>query len=443
MFAFRLTLLLLVILSAPRGFANDILPGRASDRSILLHSGTIHPISSQAIENGKLLIKAGLIAAVGAADDVFLEESDAIRVDCAGKHLYPGLISANGTLGLVEISAVRATRDTSEPGMLNPSVRAEIAINPDSELIPVTRSNGVLVSLSVPQTSGGLVSGKSALIAHDGWTWEQMTVKAPVGMHLFWPSMRGSSSGSDKALKAQADQRKKSLDQLKALINDARNYQKSKAVNDRSFRSDVRLEAMLPVLDKSLPVFLHASSIAQIQSALQFVAKEDLKAVLVSGHDIVRVIPLLKQRKIPVILTNVQSLPLRRWEPYDHPMTVPSQLHQAGVPFCIANGSGQPGSSSARNLPYLAAAAVPFGLPADEAIRAITLSPAQILGVADRLGSLEKGKHATLFVSTGNPLEITSNVTRAYIQGREIDLSNRQVQLYRKYQEKYRRARSE
>ena len=181
--------------------ANDVLPANETDQAILLYNGSVHPISSAAITSGKLLMDAGQIVAIGSADEVLEGEEDALRIDCLGQHVYPGLISANGTLGLVEISAVRATRDLSEPGLINPSVRVESAVNPDSELLPVARANGLLTTLTVPQ-SGGLLSGRSALLQLDGWTWEDMVVKAPVGMHLHWPRMRHSSGASADAQKS-------------------------------------------------------------------------------------------------------------------------------------------------------------------------------------------------------------------------------------------------
>lgn len=436
--AFFLTILIMPVSSR----ANEILPAPAAQNPILLHGGTIHPVSQASIPDGKLLIREGLIAGLGRAGDVLEGEEDATKISFAGEHLYPGLISANGTLGLVEISAVRATVDLSEPGQINPSARAETAVNPDSELIPVTRANGILTTLTVPQTRG-LIGGRSALLQLDGWTWEDMVLKAPIGMHLDWPRMRHGSTTSAKARKSQRESWEKRLEELENFFDEARAYQKAKLARARDFRSDVRLDSMLPVLDKRLPLFIHALGVVEIQNALQFVEAQDVKAVLVSGQDVARVASLIKERGIPVILDTVQDLPMRRWEPYDTAKSVPAKLLQAGVPFCIANGSGSSGSSNARNLPYVAAAAVDEGFSADEALKAITLGAARILGVADQLGSLEVGKQATLMVTTGNPLEITSEVKRAFISGRELDLASKHTQLYEKYHEKQRRRDAE
>ncbi len=430
-----LTTLLFAVALLHSGWANDVLPAAKEDRAILLHGGMLHPISDEPIPEGKLLMSGGRILAIGRADEVLDGEENALKVSCSGSHVYPGLISANGTLGLVEISAVRATVDLREPGMINPSVRAESAVNPDSELFPVARANGILSTLTVPQ-SGGLLSGRSALLQLDGWTWEDMVVKAPVGMHLFWPRMRYGSSASADAQKSQRENWEERLKTLQTFFDEARAYQKAKLNRDVTFRSDVRLDAMIPVLEKRLRLFVHAVGVVEIQRALQFVEEQDLSVVLVSGQDVARVAALLKEREVPVILSTVQALPLRRWEPYDSASRVPASLLAAGVPFCIANGSG---ASNARNLPYIAAAAGGEGFSADDAMRSITLSSAEVLGVADQLGSLQVGKLGTLIIADGNPLEITTNVQRAFIRGSEIDLSSRHTKLYKKYLEKQRR----
>ncbi len=430
-------LLLCTILTSTQ--ANDIVPPPPADGYVLYDNAVIHPVSRAPIPNGKMLVHGEIIVGIADRDTPLEHEDEADLIDCQGRHLYPGLISANGTLGLVEISAVRATVDLREPGSINPSVRSEIAVNPDSELLPVTRSNGVLTSLTVPQTANGLISGRSALITLDGWTWEDMLVKSSVGMHLFWPQMRESPSASESSLKSQRTALNRKMKQLDDFFSEARAYQAAAAAKGDEFRSDVRLAAMLPVLSKTLPVFIHAADVLQMQSALQFAQEQDLKIVLVAGRDVWRLASVIRSRKIPVILTSVQELPRRRWEAYDIAMRTPQKLQEAGILYCIANGSGSSGASNARNLPYIAAAAVQHGLDPDEALKAITLYPAQILGVGDQLGSLEPGKLATFIITNGNPLEITTNVEQAFIRGRKIDLSNKQTRLFEKYSKKYER----
>ena len=419
--------------------ASDSIPARPQQAPILLQGATVHPVVSEPVEDGKILFIDGKIANLGGPNLKINLPAGTQIVDVSGKHVYPGMIAAKTTIGLVEINAVRATRDLSESGRMNANARAEISVNPDSEIIPVTRANGVLTALTVPQTSGGLISGRSALIALDGWTWEEMVIKAPVGLHVFWPGMRGGYSqrpGADPNAPGSLQSAHKRIKELEEFLAEARAY--TKAPNDVP-DSNLKLAAMAPVLDKNLPLFIHANDVRQIQSAMAFAEREDVSIVIVGGRDAWRVSNSLKERDIPVILSAPQSLPGRRWEPYDTSFRSALKLHEAGVSFCIANDGSAP---SERNLPYQAAAAASFGLPPSVALKAVTLFPARILGMEARLGSLEEGKDATLIVTDGDPLEITTNVESAYIQGRKLDLSSRHTRLYKKYREKYRQLKA-
>ena len=231
----------------------------------------------------------------------------------------------------------------------------------------------------------------------------------------------------------------KSVRALKNAFTDARAYARAKEEPKFNGKADLRWEAMIPVLNGDVPVFIHASTLAQIQSALHFAKTEELKyPVIVGGLDAWRVTTELKKQNASVILSPVNSLPLRRWEAYDTPYVAAVKLHQAGVPFCIANVGSSFEVANERNLPYQAARAVAHGLPHDVALKAVTLYPAQILGVDDKLGSLETGKEATFFATDGDPLEVMTQVKRAWVMGREIDLSSKHTRLYKKYQEKYR-----
>jgi imidazolonepropionase-like amidohydrolase len=340
-------------------------------------------------------------------------------------------------LGLVEIGLVRATRDQQETGTLNPNVRANVSVNPDSELIPVTRSNGVLLALTAP--SGGLVSGTSAVLQLDGWTYEDMTLQPDVALHINWPRMTPATSGGDeKQSQAQIKQRDEQLQQLRDLFAEARAYQKARNGNSNGQRHDARLEALVPVIERRRPIIVHADRAAQIQSAVAFAAEQELKLIIQGGYDAPLCADLLKKHNVPVIVSAVYRLPARRDDAYDAPYTLPARLYEAEIPFCIS-GTESSRVWNTRNLPYHAATAAAYGLPREEALKAVTLSPAQILGVADRVGSLEAGKDATLIVTSGDPLDTASRVISAYIQGRELDLTDRHKQLYRKYREKYRR----
>lgn len=428
------TLIIAVVTIAP-AWASPQIPGPAQNKPIALIGGTVHPVNSGEIVEATVLFDQGRIVAVG--KDVPLPEN-VDKLDVRGKHVYPGLIDADSHLGLVEIQAVRATVDEIETGRINPNVRAISAVNPDSELIPVTRSNGILVAVTSPD--GPLVCGKSGLIQLDGWTWEQMALKQECALHIHWPRIAPIQNWpTDDAAAIHMGDKAEMVQELKRAFHDARMYWEAKkaaqAANAKPAELDVRWEAMIPVLEGKLPVIVEAEEIQQIQAAVAFFQKEKVKMIVFGGYDAPLCAELLKKYDIPVIVAAVLRLPMRPHDAHDTAFTVPRRLHEAGVRFCIA-GVGRMGNM--RNLPYHAAMAAAHGLPRDEALKALTLYPAQILGVAERLGTLEAGKDATLIVTTGDPLDIRSRVTNAYVQGRKVDLNDRQKTLWKKYQEKYR-----
>jgi len=437
--AFAATCLLLFItLGQPAALcASDELPGKPQKTPILLEGGTIHPVSGPAFI-GSLLFDKGRITALGKELEA---PAGAEKIDAAGKHIFPGFFDAYSQLGLTEIGAVRATKDLSESGTINPNVKALVAVNPDSELIPVARANGVLLTLTAP--SGGLVSGLASIIQLDGWTWEDMALPSAGGLYINWPAANPASSWlAGPTAKKQSPSRDSRLQELRELFDAARSYGRARASRGDDQPVDARLEAMLPALTGELPVIARAETVKTIQSAVTFAERQGLRLVIHGGHDAPHCAALLKKHKIPVILRSVYRLPRRRSEPYDYRFTLPKRLSDAGISFAI---SGSPTARTAhmRNLPYHAAMAAAFGLSQDQALEAITLAPAKILGVADRVGSLEKGKHATLFISDGHMFETSSNIERAFIQGRELDLSSRHKRLWLKYREKYRRQREE
>ncbi|MCO6456106.1 MAG: amidohydrolase family protein [Pirellulaceae bacterium] len=417
----------------PTASASPEIPGAPQAGPIALVGGTVHPISGPAIERGTVLFDQGRIVAVGR--NVALPAGTE-TIDVTGKHVYPGLFDPYTHLGLVEINAVRATVDQSETGRINPNARAQVAVNPDSELIPVARSGGVLLALTAP--TGGLISGTSTVLQLDGWTWEDLTLRAAAGMHVAWPRMTPVSDWwVEQSPAEQIANRDQALDELRTAFESARAYQAARQA-DPSRPVDARWEALLPVLNRGLPLIVAADDLPQIQAAVSFAQREKVRLIILGGYDAPRCAPLLKKHDVPVIVAGVYRLPQRRDDDYDSAYTLPARLHAAGIPFCISV-SGRFGASDVRNLPYHAATAAAHGLPQDEALRSITFSPAQILGVAERVGSLEPNKDATLIVTTGNPLETETRVEAAYIQGRQVDLSDRHKRLYRKYQEKYRR----
>lgn len=409
-------------------------PAGPQTHPIALAGGTVHTVSGDVIESATVLFESGVITGIGTG----LALPDNTRViDVTGKHVYPGLIAATTALGLNEISSVRATRDDVEIGDVTPSVRAVSAVNPDSEYFPVGRANGIMTALTMP--GGGLISGLSGLISLDGWTTEGMTLNPTVGLHVRWPSYRILDFPGVIGREEQIEKRRESQMRLRDAFREARAYMIAKEAERGGgpfHPSDLGWESMIPVLRKELPVFIHASEEKQIHAAIDWALAEDLKIILVGGADVWRVADRLKEHDIPVIIGGVHYLPARRWEAYDAPFTNALKLYEAGVELCIGErrvwleGGG---GSNVRNLPYHAATAAAYGLPKEEALKAITLYPARILGVEDRLGSLETGKDATLIVTDGDPLEIMTRVELAFIQGRPVDLSSKHTDLYDKY----------
>ncbi|MGH8103194.1 MAG: amidohydrolase family protein [bacterium] len=407
-------------------------PAPKQTHPIALIGGTVHTVSGETIVGGTVIFADGRITAVGKDIDIPYGTE---RIDVTGKQVYPGLISAQSELGLTEIGAVRATNDTNETGAINPNIHAEVAVNPDSELIPVTRANGITVALTKP--GGGVISGTSALMLLDGWTWGDMTYKAPVGLDMNWPRMDKAPRPwwqTQEETTTPADR----LQQINQAFADARAYMKAKEAEIQKgipyHATDLRWEAMVPVLQKKIPVFVHVDTIRQIESAVQWAKEEDVKLVIVGGGDAWYVTDLLKANDVPVIIGGVLTTPRREDEPYDSGYTLALKLSQAGVKYCISDGGD---SSNARNVPYHAAMAAAFGLPKDEALKAITLYCAQILGVGDRLGSIEPGKDAMLIVTDGDPLEIPTHILMEFIEGRKVDLTTKHTMLYEKYRKKY------
>jgi imidazolonepropionase-like amidohydrolase len=404
--------------------------------TIALTGGTVHPVSGPALSNATVVITDGRIAAVGAG---IAAPAGARVVSVAGKHVYPGMIAANTVLGLIEVSSVLGTNDQSETGTVNPNIRAEVQINPESDLLPVTRVNGVTSAVSVPrmgQGGTGGIPGTSALIHLDGWTQEDMTIAKPVGLHVVWPNLTISRAWWEtRSEEEQKKSREQAIQAIRDAFEDARAYWTARNAEGRQgvprHDRDVKWDAMGRALRGEIPVMFHAGSYAQIRSVLRFMDEQKLKnVVLVGGSDSWMLTDELKKRNVAVILDGANALPNRSHEAYDTGMSRAAKLHAAGVRFCMSDGGG---SHNSRNLPYEASMAAAYGLPRDEALKSVTLYPAQILGVADRLGSIEAGKVADLMVTTGDPLEITTRVEQVYIEGRAISMESRHTRLFHKY----------
>lgn len=422
---------------APQAIGHDSIPGSKQSRPILLSNADVYTVTQGVIEEGDLLFDQGKIVEIGKNLDA---PANAEVIDLKGKRIYPGFISANSTLGLVEINAVRATRDYAESGSINPNARSATAINPDSELIPVTRANGVLVSHVLPQ--GGLISGSSTVVSLEGWTIEEMALETQAGIHIRWPrsprdpDFHPDAPSSFNATKAE-ESYQENIRKLDTVIEDARAFRKALKNDPESIDVDLRWESLISLLEKRISAFVSATRVREIRDAVHWAARQDLPIVIFTGSDAWRAADTLKANNVGVILNNVNSLPMRRWESYDVAFANAALLHKKGVRFAIAFGGGGPTSSNERHLPYEAAKAAAHGLPRDEALKAITIYPAQLLGVDDRVGSLEPGKRATLFICDGDPLDLRSQVSGVYIDGREVDLSSRHTLLYEKYKKKY------
>lgn len=429
-------ILFLVCGSARATWASDEVPGAPQSRPIALVGASIHPVSGPAIADGAIVFDTGKITAVGKRGEVKLPPN-AVSYDVSGKHVYPGLIDADTDIGLVEVMAVRATVDFAETGSINPNVRARAAFNPDSEWIPVTRANGVLTAVSAP--TGSLLSGLASVMSLDGWTWEDMTLRGDSAMYVNWPQLVESQTWRLEESSPVEKTRARVIEQLTNVFADARAYARLKSARAAQGAPppdfDARWEAMIPLLEGKIALHVRADDIRQIQSAVAFARREGVKLVIVGGYHAADCAELLQAENVPVVIKGVHRLPRHPADPYDAPFTLPARLHKAGVKFCI---SANDRMANIRNVPYHAATAAAYGLPEDEALKAVTLYPAEILGVADRVGSLEVGKDATLIVTTGDPLEISTHVRQAYIAGREVDLNDRHKRLWQKYREKYR-----
>ncbi len=405
-----------------------------------IQGARIYTLAGAPIENGTIIIHDGKIAAVGAGIQV---PAGAEVIDAKGLQVYPGLFDSISRLGLTEIGAVSATVDTSELGQYNPQLVAYTAIHPPSDHIPVARANGITHAVSVPGGGGifggggaSVIPGQATLINLSGWTVEEMAIRKSVGMIINWPSMQTTTFDLSTfetrqrpftEVKKEYEER---VAKLEEWLEAARQYAQAMASPAAaSIERDQKLEALVPVLKGELPVIVNANQERDIRNALEFCQKQKLRMILAGGGEAWKVKDELKKAGVPVILRPTQTLPMEEDDPYDRPNATPAELQQVGIKIAIATFD----SSDSRTLPYEAGNAVPFGLPWEEAIKAITLYPAQILGVGDQLGSIEVGKIANLIVTDGDPLGFKTQVRYLFIGGQPTGMENRHHQLYEKY----------
>ncbi len=421
--------------------AQDVIhKAAAQDRAIVVRNATIHTVSGPTIENGTIWFSDGIIRGVHAADEQVQLPDGALIIEADGMHVYPGLVTPVSAIGLSEIGSVAVSVDTNERAGISPEARAATAVNPDSAHFPVARTNGILVAGVFPQ--GGPIAGRASILQLDGWTWSDMTLKPDAGLVISWPAARGGGRGRRGGRgRGGRGGGGGSTDDQRKLINDtfaeARAWRDARAI-DPSIKTDLRWEAMIPALNGEVPTFISANGLEQIQSAVSWAVDNNLKAVIVGGRDADLCADLLVRHNIPVIVNGTHSLPRRRDMAYSDAFELPRKLYEAGVTWCFSSGGGVGGSANERNLPYQAATAVAYGLPHEEALKAVTQYSAEIMGIGDRVGSLEAGMDATIIITNGDPLELPTDVLQAYITGKRIDLANKQTLLADKYREKYR-----
>lgn len=407
-----------------------------------IQGAKIYTLAGPAIESGTVVVRDGKIAAVGASVEI---PAGAQIIDGKGLEIYPGMFDPITQMGLNEVGSVRATVDLDELGDYNPDVVAATAVNPASAHIPVTRASGITEVIATPgiagfdEQSGGLMPGQASAFSLAGWTMEEMQLNRSAALVINWPSI--STRSFDFATfsvkeKPFADAKKgydKQVGELGDWLDRARHYSQAQSKGSpAAYERDLKLEALAPVVEGKLPVLIVAQRTRDIRNAVEFCTKHKLKMILAGGDEAWKVKDLLKEKKIPVILGPSERLPSEEDTPYDKPMTQPSELFAAGIPFAFASFD----TSFSRRLPQYAGTAVGYGLPHDEALKAVMLNAAQIFGLADRIGTIEPGKLGNLIVTDGDPLEIKTQVLYLFINGQLTSTDNRHRQLYEQYRKR-------
>ena len=405
---------------------------------LVFKGGTVHTAAGPAIPNGVVVVEGGKIAAVGGPDTPV--PAGATVVDASGKHVAPAFFAPASLVGLVEIPSVRATNDVTEIAEINPEARPDVAMNLDSETLPVTRSNGVLFAALAPR--GSTFPGAVSVVSLNGWTREDACVKCPAAVLVEWPEMSiDRRPDARPSARIQERRRDEALDLIRRTFKSASAYRTARTAEGKAGVSPhdeaVPYAALSGVLDGSIPLIVRAEKKTQIDAALRFL-DEDLagskaRLVLLGGYDAPKSATALTARKIPVILDTVLQLPLREDDAYDAPYALAGELAKAGILVAIGNGQSPMAAATTRDLPNHAAMAAAFGLDRLEALRAITLNPARIYGVDARIGSLEKGKDASFAIWTGDPLQTSSVVTGLWDKGVALDLSDRHKRLWERY----------
>lgn len=430
---FAASLLACCLLPCIPALAQKPTPAPPQTKSILLKGGTLHTGDGTVIDDAAVGFRNGLIDHVGHSYGTTAKYDTVINTE--GQHIYPGLILPDNTLGLHEVDLVRATSDEEETGDREPEVRAISAYNTDSRIIPTVRSNGVLIAQVTPR--GGTVSGTSAVVQLDAWDNATAPVRAMDGIHMTWPrafTRTGWWAEPGDTERSDEDARAKKLQDIDDFFRKAAAY----AAGTGDQVVDLRMEAMRGLFNGSLTLYVEADGAQEIQEAVTMAHGVGVERIVIKGgYDAWRVADLLLDKKVDVILRRLHSLPQRDDDDTDLPYRLPVLLKSKGVRFCLGY-TGDMERMGSRNLPFLAGTAAAYGLDREAALQAITLDAARVLGIDDRYGSLAPGKSATLFVSSGDALDMRSNkVTDAFIDGRHIILDDHQKALYRQYRDRY------
>lgn len=412
----------------------------AGDKDSFFMKGvTLFPISSAKIENTNLLVVDGKIAEIGGK-----AAPKGVRViDGKGLRVYPGVINSATNIGLSEISSIRETNDTGELGDFNPQLYSIVAINPETEHIPVVRANGITTVMVLPGGSGGgmgggstgIIQGQAALIHLDGYTYEEMEITRSAAYQMKFPTMQSRAFDFDtfqfsRGSFAQAKARYEAqMQEIRRFFADARTYMKAKQAKTPGLRVNVKFDAMIPMLEGKVPLMVTASREREILAAIAFADEQKVKIVLADVREPGKAVEQIAAKKVPCILGPVTQLPPEYDAPYDFNYSLPAVLHKAGVKFAFGSFQNQ----FARNIMFEAASAIAYGLPVEEGLKAVTLNAAEIWGVGDKYGSIEKGKYADLLVVNGDPLEVKTDVKMLFIQGRQQSLESKHTRLYEKY----------
>ncbi|MCW3093111.1 MAG: hypothetical protein JWP81_4180 [Ferruginibacter sp.] len=428
----KIFIYLSILVSMMANAQENMHPSPPQANPVIIRNTTIHVGNGNVIEGGYILFEKGKITSVGVGDyDAF---APTVIIDGRGKHVYPGVIAASTNLGLVEVSSVRASSDYLEVGDINPSIRSLVAYNTDSKVINTLRSNGILLAHIVP--SGGTISGTSSVVQLDAWNWEDAVYKSDNGIHFNMPVLINRPNPLRRPGAEQVDLVKQGLNKIEAV---RKFFREAKAYNSETNHAatNLKFEAVRGLFDKSQSFFVHCDLVKEIMVAMDFAKEFGFKLVIVGGSEGWIIADILKQNNVAVILSEPHSMPATDDDDVDQPYKTGAALQNAGILFTICQDNGS-GYWQQRNLPFEAGTMAAYGLTKEEALTAITLNAAKILGIDSLTGSLEKGKDANIIISEGDLLDMkTSKVIKAFIQGRELNLDNKQSQLFEKYKYKY------